>query len=172
MKKELNCFKRPIGRILLAVLLVLSMAMPFTVFASSDDSSTGSSAFSTPKSVEDTAYRWLDGSYLSSGTVKLSVLDTDEVALTGVTHCAHAAPTVYLTMSLERKDGDTYSTYKMWNFSDTNATVVARGINVIVPSGYYYRLRGYHAAVANGVRESIVTLTDGIWVGDPDDEPE
>ncbi len=37
-------------------------------------------------------------------------------------------------------------------------------MTVIVPSGTYYRVRGYHAASNGGVKESTSTLTQGIKV--------
>ena len=40
---------------------------------------------------------------------------------------------------------DSYSTYKYWNFSANDTTSLSRTIEVIVPSGTYYRVRGYHA---------------------------
>lgn len=44
-----------------------------------------------------------------------------------------------------------------------NATNLVKDITVIVPSGYYYRVRGYHAA-KDGSKESTTTLTSGILV--------
>lgn len=57
-----------------------------------------------------------------------------------------------------------YSTYKSWDFTKNNDTSLSQSINVIVPSGYYYRVRGYHAAKEGGVKESTTTLTNGILV--------
>ena len=37
-------------------------------------------------------------------------------------------------------------------------------IDVAVPSGTYYRVRGYHAASQSGTKESTSTLTSGIMV--------
>lgn len=37
-------------------------------------------------------------------------------------------------------------------------------IDVAVPSGTYYRVRGYHAASQSGTKESTSTLTQGIMV--------
>ena len=52
----------------------------------------------------------------------------------------------------------------MWDFTKNNVTALDQSINVIVPSGYYYRVRGYHAAKEGGVKESTTTLTSGILV--------
>ena len=42
-------------------------------------------------------------------------------------------------------------------------THINKGFTVIVPSGYYYRVRGYHAA-KDGSKESVTTLTKGVLV--------
>ena len=41
---------------------------------------------------------------------------------------------------------------------------LSKTIEVIVPSGTYYRVRGYHAASQSGTKESTSTLTQGIMV--------
>ena len=57
-----------------------------------------------------------------------------------------------------------YGTYKYWRFETDDATSLSRGINVIVPSGTYYRVRGYHAAKDGTTKESTSTLTQGILI--------
>ena len=49
---------------------------------------------------------------------------------------------------------------RFWNYTAKNATSLEQGtIDVIVPSGTYYRVRGYHAASNDGLKESASTLT-------------
>ena len=69
---------------------------------------------------------------------------------------------IFLREEKHEKYGS-YSTYKSWNFTASNATNLTKDITVIVPSGYYYRVRGYHAA-KDGSKESAKTLTSGILV--------
>jgi hypothetical protein len=118
----------------------------------------------TEDSAEDTVYALLRGSYLNSGQVKITKLSSYQVHVFGMTLCARQTSKVYLTMALERKVNGSYSTYQIWDFSTTDATSLAKGIDVTVPSGYYYRLRGYHAAVDGTTKESVNSLTNGIWV--------
>ena len=56
-----------------------------------------------------------------------------------------------------------YSAYKTWSFTASNVSNLTKDINVIVPSGYYYRVRGYHAA-KDGSKEVIRTVTKGVLV--------
>ena len=112
---------------------------------------------------EDTTYSLLRGNNLNYGNVKVQKLSSNEIAISGITQCHHVCDTVYLSLYLERKVNGSYGTYKYWEFTANNATSLSRGINVIVPSGTYYRVRGYHAA-KDGSKESTSTLTQGIMI--------
>lgn len=113
---------------------------------------------------EDTSYIRTRGNNLNFGTSRISRLSSHEVNIYGLTQCHRVCGNVYLTLALEWKVGDDYGTYKIWDFSETNVTNMSRSMNVIVPSGHYYRLRGYHAAKEAGVKESTTTLTGGVLV--------
>ena len=112
---------------------------------------------------EDTTYSVLRGNNLNSGSTKVSKLASNKVNVYGLTQCHHSCSKVYLTLSLERKVNGEYVTYKSWDFTASNVTHLSKSINVIVPSGYYYRVRGYHAA-KDGSKESVTTLTKGVLV--------
>ena len=112
---------------------------------------------------EDTKYSMLRGNNLNFGTTAINKLASNKVAISGITQCHHVCSTVYLTLTLERKVKGTYSTYKSWEFTASNATNLDKNLTVLVPSGYYYRVRGYHAA-KDGSKESVSTLTKGVLV--------
>ena len=111
----------------------------------------------------DTEYSRLRGNNLNFGNVKVQRISSNEIGIYGLTQCHHVCDTVYLSLYLERKVDGSYGTYKYWEFTANNATSLSRGINVIVPSGTYYRVRGYHAA-KDGSKESTTTLTQGILI--------
>lgn len=113
---------------------------------------------------EDTSYSVLRGTNLNFGNVKIQKVNSGELAIYGVTQCHKKCAKVYLSLYLERKVNGSYSTYKYWNFTANNATSLGKTIDVIVPSGTYYRVRGYHAASNNGLKESTSTLTSGIMI--------
>lgn len=113
---------------------------------------------------EDTSYVLLRGNNLSFGNAKITKLASNKVNIFGLTQGIRNCDTMYLSLYLERKVNGVYSTYKSWDFTVNNDTSLAQSINVIVPSGYYYRVRGYHAAKEGGVKESTTTLTNGILV--------
>ena len=112
---------------------------------------------------EDTTYSVLRGNNLSFGTTTIKKMASNKVGISGITQCHHVCSKVYLDVYLERKVNGTYSTYKSWSFTASNASNLVKDLTVIVPKGYYYRVRGYHAA-KDGSKESTTTLTSGILV--------
>ncbi len=50
------------------------------------------------------------------------------------------------------------------NLLEKMRPALSKTIDVIVPSGTYYRVRGYHAASNDGLKESTSTLTQGIMI--------
>lgn len=113
---------------------------------------------------EDTSYNLSRGNNLSFGTTQIKKLASNKINVYGLTQGHRLCDTMYLSLYLERKVNGVYSTYKSWDFTKNDVTALDQSINVIVPSGYYYRVRGYHAAKEGGVKESTTTLTSGILV--------
>lgn len=113
---------------------------------------------------EDTSTILARSSYLHFGNAKIVKKSSNEVAISGLTQCHKQCSKVYLSIYLERKVNGSYGTYKYWNFTANNVTSLSKTIDVAVPSGTYYRVRGYHAASQSGTKESTSTLTSGIMV--------
>ena len=113
---------------------------------------------------EDTSTILARSSYLHLGNVKIQRVSSNEIAIYGLTQCHKKCSKVYLSLYLERKVNGSYGTYKYWNFTANNATHLEHGFDIAVPSGTYYRVRGYHAASNGGLKESTSTLTQGILV--------
>lgn len=118
----------------------------------------------TEEWAEDIQYSPLRGTNLNFGSMKIQKISSTEVAINGLTQCHRKCAKVYLYIYLERKVDGGYSTYKSWRYEVSNATNLSKGIRVAVPSGTYYRVRGYHAASNGGLKESTSTLTSGIKV--------
>ena len=157
--KRKNLLKK-IGIFMAAGILSLVMVSP----VAASESSLLDKLETEADYAEDTSYIRTRGNNLAYGTSRISRLSSHEVNIYGLTQCHRLCSSVYLTMALEWKVGDDYGTYKIWDFSETNVTSMSRSMNVIVPSGHYYRLRGYHAAKEAGVKESTTTLTGGVLV--------
>lgn len=113
---------------------------------------------------EDTSTILARSSNLNFGNAKILKVASNEIVISGLTQCHKQCSKVYLSLYLERKVNGSYGTYKYWNFTANNVTSLSKTIDIAVPSGTYYRVRGYHAASNAGVKESTSTLTSGIMV--------
>lgn len=146
-----------------------------TVFATSDnlmdsvlseetDSDEITSEETTEDYAEDISYSYLRGTNLNFGSLKIQKIASNEISIYGLTQCHKKCSKIYLYIYLERKVNGSYGTYKYWKFTGDNATHLEKELDVAVPSGTYYRVRGYHAASNGGLKESTSTLTSGIMV--------
>lgn len=158
---KINRWKSKINMILI-VGIVISLFMALTVTAQAS-SILDEVAETTEDFAEDTQYSILRGNHLNYGNIKIQKISSNEIAIHGITQCHHICDEVYLYLYLERKYPEGYGTYKYWKFTANNVTSLSRGLNVAVPSGTYYRVRGYHAA-KDGSKESTSTLTSGILI--------
>ena len=113
---------------------------------------------------EDTSYSLLRGTNLSLGSIKIQKMSSNEIGIYGLTQCHRKCSKVYLSIYLERKVNGSYGTYKILEYTANNVTSLSKSLNIAVPSGTYYRVRGYHAASNGGLKESTSTLTQGIMV--------
>lgn len=153
--------KRIVSLLFLACCCNILFAVPAMAESLSDDFSVETDT--NEDYAEDTTYNVLRGNNLSFGTTTIKKIASNKVGISAITQCHHVCDKVYLDVYLERKVKGTYSTYKNWSFTASNASNLVRDITVIVPKGYYYRVRGYHAA-KDGSKESTTTLTSGILV--------
>ncbi len=160
--RAISRWKRILGIGLAVGILASTIMTSVTVHASSILDKVTSEE-TTEDYAEDTEYIRTKGNHLNYGNVKIQKISGYELAISGITQCHHTCDTVYLYLYLERKVNGNYGTYKYWRFEANDVTSLSRGINVIVPSGTYYRVRGYHAA-KDGSKESTSTLTQGIMI--------
>lgn len=117
-------------------------------------------------SATDTSSPRTRANHLNFGTVQITKLANNQCNVMGVVQAFHDCDKLYLDMSLEQKSGGSYSSYKVWNFTGLNTSLLSKSINVLVPKNHYYRIKGYHAAQDSGTRESTSTQTKGVWIGD------
>lgn len=160
--RAISRWKRIFGIVLAAGVLASVTVTSVSVQASSILDKVTSEE-TTEDYAEDTSYSRTKGNNLNFGSVKVQKISSNEIGIYGLTQCHHVCDTVYLYLYLERKVNGTYGTYKYWRFEANDVTSLSRGITVIVPSGTYYRVRGYHAA-KDGSKESTSTLTQGIMI--------
>ena len=154
---------------------LLMVCGPQSVFAQSDslidailDEETGADEITAEETTEDfaedTSYSMLRGTNLNLGSVKIQRTGSNEIGIYGLTQCHKKCSKVYLSLFLERKVNGSYGTYKILEYTANNVTSLSKSLKIAVPSGTYYRVRGYHAASNGGLKESTSTLTQGIMV--------
>ena len=160
--RAISRWNRILG-ISLAAGLLASMTLTAVPVQASSILDKVTSEETTEDHAEDTSYSLLKGNNLNYGNVKVQRILSNEIGIHGLTQCHHACDTVYLSLYLERKVNGSYGTYKYWEFTADNVTSLSKELVVIVPSGTYYRVRGYHAA-KDGSKESTSTLTQGIMI--------
>lgn len=119
----------------------------------------------TDTEVSDTSEVIQRGAYLASGTTKLTDKGNRVVGIYGSTSGTMVCDYMYLNIYLEQsEDGQSWYSYDSWNYSATQVPSLSKSFTQTVPGGYYYRLRGYHAAKEGSIRESTSTMTDGFFV--------
>ena len=119
----------------------------------------------TETEVSDYAQVLQKGAYLSGGSVKLVDKGSGKISIYGSTNGYQRCDTVYLNIYLERStNGRNFYSYLSWEYSASNVSSLSKSFTKSVPKGYYYRLRGYHAAKEGGVKESTSTITGGLYI--------
>lgn len=118
------------------------------------------------KEVEDTTYSLTRGNILNKGTAKCVNAGDGKVTAAGVVVAHQICDELYLTLSLDKYDETTkdWYTYKTWEVSETNASMLLKSFDIEVDKGYYYRVRGVHSAEKGEIYESVDTCTDGILI--------
>lgn len=105
------------------------------------------------------------GSILSHGISQITNKGGRVVAVGGTTICHVYCDKVTCNLYLEQLDDEGHwYTYKFWNLYTTNAPDFMTSRTVSVEGGHWYRVRGAHAAVKDGMRESVSTKTNGIYI--------
>lgn len=155
--------KRKIGKIIWTLFLVICLSMSIGLVTTFADELEITDLETDEDYSENTVYSMLRGNNLSFGTTTVKKLASNKVGISGITQCHHNCDKVYLTLYLDRKVNGSYTEYKSWTFTASNVSNLVKDLTVIVPSGYYYRVRGYHAA-KDVSKEAVRTVTKGVLV--------
>ena len=105
------------------------------------------------------------GTYLSSGSGRLTIKGTRYVNVFGSTDCNRTCDQVKVTLHLQRLVGNTWRTiYTLGPKTAKNTSYVSNSKNYTITGGYYYRVSGSHTAVKGSTTESTASYTDGLWI--------
>ncbi|MDO5389794.1 MAG: DUF6147 family protein [Eubacteriales bacterium] len=105
--------------------------------------------------------------HLAYGEISLTKLSPTRASIFGTTQAFHTCPTVELDLYVDKYDADTeeWEQWRYWEFSADNAQHLDKSLEIIVQSGYYYSVRGYHSCLHGNVIETAETVTDGLYIG-------
>ena len=156
-------FYKKVLSICLAVMMAVAAFLPSVpTYGASDDAIPDEGVVE----VSDTSKVLTRGNFLDYGSVLMSKKSSTRVLITGITaahvECDKLGVGLYLEQS---SDGVNYGSYRQWYFWGENSILHTETLEVIVPSGYWYRLGGSHVALKGSDGESTTTMTNGIYVG-------
>lgn len=106
-------------------------------------------------------------SHLMYGEISLTKLSPTRASIFGTTQAVHTCPKVHLNLYVDKYNTETgkWSQWRYWEFSADNVDGLTKSLEIIVQSGYYYSVRGYHICIHDDVMESAETFTDGLYIG-------
>lgn len=107
----------------------------------------------------------LYGVHLGRGISYIQNRGNGVVYISGETYGNHTCDTISVSLYLERLVNGSWQTVSSRSHTASNTYYTSYGIPLAVKTGYYYRVRGLHIAVKNGVTESTTTATSGLYIG-------
>lgn len=112
-----------------------------------------------------TAYSRTRGAFLNYGSGGLSNPSGRTVSVSGRTVCYSNCDKVRVTLYLQRLVGSSWVTVAtLGPKTATNTYTVSASNSYTVKGGYYYRVSGGHVAIDDGSTESVVSVTNGLWI--------
>lgn len=123
------------------------------------------STWSDETQAEDIVTNVMKGTDFYQGGAKISVLSKNSINVYGHTFAYHDCDSIDLYLYVEKYVGNSWQSYKSFKYTDENVSTLSKSVTMTVPSGYSYRLRGYHRTYNDGRQESSSTKTDGVYVG-------
>lgn len=120
--------------------------------------------------VSDTEYMRARYGHLNYGFVELRKVSPTRARISATTQAHHVCEQIMTEIYVDRYDANegTWKQWRNWEYSTTNSQHLTKNMEIIVLSGYYYSVRGYHTCVHGNVMESAETATDGLYIGTTD----
>jgi len=160
---------KSVKRLALVCMLLLGLCMASAVMVSADSLDKNvlydGSALVDDDTAEDTVNILTKGNHLAQGRGQITNKGNRKVYVGGTTSCYLTCDKVICNLYLEQlSDNGSWYTYKYWTGYNTNVYTYSQSRTVSVAGGHWYRVRGGHSAILNGVTESVGSYTDGIWI--------
>lgn len=157
-----------VGRVTLLVLLLICLIVG-TIHAAAADDLLGTvvdgSVLTDGTEAEGIAYPKQRGSYLSSGSGRVTIAGTGKVTILGSTSAYQTVDEIKVTLHLQRlENGSWVHVLTMGPKTAYNSSYVSNSRTYSVTGGYYYRVTGAHTTVEGGTVETVSSATNGVWV--------
>lgn len=86
------------------------------------------------------------GQYLQNGRSSIGKIGTGKIKVSATTNAQQQVATIKAAVMVERLVNGSWLSYTSWTVSRTNAYSLTTSKEMVVPRGYYYRVRTVHAA--------------------------
>lgn len=86
------------------------------------------------------------GQYLQTGSSSIGKVGTGKIKVSATTIAQKQVSTIKAAVMVERLVNGNWVSYTSWSESKTNAYSLTTSKTLIVPRGYYYRVRSIHNA--------------------------
>lgn len=128
------------------------------------------SLLSDVDSVSDIRYKRVRNGHLNYGYVELQKVSPTRAGIIATTQAHHICPEIHMDIYVDKFDVNTqtWNQWRYWEYSTNSSQHLTKNMEIIVPSGYYYSVRGYHTCIHGNVMESAETMTDGLYIGTTD----
>lgn len=135
-----------------------------------DEENNGRTLLDGVSPVSDIKYMRLRNSHLNYGYIELQKISPTRAGIIATTQAHHTCPEIQMELYVDKYNRDLkkWEPWRSWEYSTTNSQHLTKNMEIIVQSGYYYSLRGYHSCVHGNVMESAETMTDGLYIGTTD----
>ena len=100
-------------------------------------------------SVEETKAEMIPitkGVYLQTGSSSIGKIGTGKIKVSATTIAQKQVATIKAAVVVERLVNGSWLSYTSWTVSRTNAYALTTSKEMVVPRGYYYRVRTVHVA--------------------------
>lgn len=86
------------------------------------------------------------GKYLQKGVSSIGQVGKGKIKVSGTTVAQQVVSTIKISVMVERQVNGEWLSYTSWNASDENSYFITTSKTMVVPRGYYYRVRCVHSA--------------------------
>lgn len=106
----------------------------------------GSELLNNVEEVEAKMIPITKGQYLQNGSSRIGKIGTGKIKVSATTIAQQQVSTIKAAVMIERLVNGSWLSYTSWTASRTNAYSLTTSKEMVVPRGYYYRVRTVHVA--------------------------